>query len=119
MRVLSLILAFLGFVASATVSAASPQETVETTWRLLDYIAVDYAGAVRNGRVISDTEYAEMREFSDTVHKNLGTLPAGSAKAALVGRAPIGAPAGLGRHLAGLPRGSWQNAPPPRDPPFL
>src|SRR3546814_16774119 len=76
MRLLFALLAFLGLFASASVQAATPQQTAETTWRLLDYIAVDYAGAVAGGRVINDFEYAEMREFSDTVRKNLLPLPA-------------------------------------------
>ena len=37
---------------------------VRTTWRLLDYIAVDYSAAVSNGQVIDDFEYSEMVEFS-------------------------------------------------------
>jgi hypothetical protein len=40
---------------------------VETTWRLLDYIAVDYAGAVAHGEVSSPSEYAEQNEFAATV----------------------------------------------------
>ncbi|MBA4164572.1 MAG: iron permease [Erythrobacter sp.] len=76
MRLLFALLAFLGFTTAASVQAATPQQTAETTWRLLDYIAVDYAGAVDQGRVINDFEYAEMREFSGTVRKNLRALPA-------------------------------------------
>ena len=45
-------------------SAQSRDADVQTTWRLLDYIAVDYAGAVAGGKVISDGEYKEMKEFS-------------------------------------------------------
>src|SRR3546814_493126 len=76
MRLLFALLAFLGLFASASVQAATPQQTAETTWRLLDYIAVDYAGAVDHGRVINGFEYAEMREFSGTVRKHLRVLPA-------------------------------------------
>ncbi len=54
------------------------------TWRLLDYIAVDYPEAVRGGRVVNQGEYLEMTEFSASVHEQLGALPAKPAKAQLV-----------------------------------
>ena len=41
--------------------AARAQDTApsaEVAWRLLDYIAVDYPGAVSMGRIISEAEYA-------------------------------------------------------------
>ena len=45
-------------------------------WQLLDYVAVDYAGAVDNGVVVKPSEFAEMREFSTTAKKRLQDLPA-------------------------------------------
>lgn len=33
-------------------------------WQLLDYVAVDYSGAVADGAIISEAEYQEMKEFS-------------------------------------------------------
>lgn len=54
------------------------------TWRLLDYIAVDYVGAVRAGKVVNDAEYAEMREFSTTVARQLAVLPATPQQAKLI-----------------------------------
>jgi high-affinity iron transporter len=57
----------------------------QTTWRLLDYIAVDYAGAVDNsGTVIDAAEYAEMSEFSDSVNRQLAALVPTPAQPALV-----------------------------------
>ena len=44
----ALIAAFVPAPASA---AGTPD--VQTTWQLLDYLAVDYGGAVRDGKVIS------------------------------------------------------------------
>jgi high-affinity iron transporter len=64
--------------------AAAQQENVQTAWRLLDYLAVDYSGAVANGKVASASEYAEMREFSSTVHDKIAALPARPQKAELV-----------------------------------
>lgn len=57
----------------------------QTTWRLLDYIAVDYAGAVdKSETVISAAEYAEMSEFADSVNRQLAALTPTPAKPALV-----------------------------------
>jgi high-affinity iron transporter len=65
----------------------SPSEQVQTIWRLLDYIAVDYGGAVAGGKVTSAAEYAEMSEFSSSVVERIGALPAGPARGALAARA--------------------------------
>ena len=81
-RVLLFLLGLLVMALPATAHASQSQ--VETTWRLLDYVAVDYRGAVQNGRVISDAEYAEMREFASTATAQISSLPASPTKAALV-----------------------------------
>src|SRR3982751_361128 len=65
-------------------AAAAPAADVQTTWQLLDYVAVDYGGAVRGGKVISASEYAEMREFSGCAVEKIAALPTGPAKQALV-----------------------------------
>ena len=78
-----------GFVAAA-VGAATPPESedaVRQVWQLLDYVAVDYAGAVANGSVVKASEYAEMREFSNTAVKRIEDLPASAGKAALLTQA--------------------------------
>jgi len=96
-------------IASGAHAAATPAETV---WRLLDYVAVDYPGAVENGKVISAAEYAEMVEFSDTASAQIATLPATAAKpdllkqaaalkAAIAAKRPPSEVAGLARTLAG------------------
>lgn len=64
--------------------AATTAQEVQTSWRLLDYIAVDYREAVSGGRVINQLEYDEMIEFSSTVSEKLRTLPEAPAKAELV-----------------------------------
>ena len=87
MRFSPVLFALLALFTAATAGAQTPQQTVETTWRLLDYVAVDYAEAVANGRVINEFEYAEMTEFADTVQENLRALPAGPARQSLVGDA--------------------------------
>ena len=41
--------------------AIAKDDSVQTSWRLLDYIAVDYPGAVSaSGKVLSDPEYARL-----------------------------------------------------------
>ena len=61
--------------------------SAEVAWRLLDYVAVDYAGAVQGGRVVSDAEYAEMREFSASVRTRIEGLPERPAKPQLLAEA--------------------------------
>ncbi len=57
-------------------SVLAGEASVATTWRLLDYIAVDYRGAVRDGAVISQVEYDEMQEFAATAAVAIEALPA-------------------------------------------
>ena len=74
----------LCLVALAAPAAARADDVaVQTTWRLLDYIAVDYPGAVQDGRIVSQLEYDEMREFSASVRERLATLPARPQRATL------------------------------------
>lgn len=73
-------------VLAACTFAQAAEESVNPrqTWQLLDYIAVDYAGAVKDGRVISTGEFAEMQEFSATVIAQLTALPATPQQADLI-----------------------------------
>jgi high-affinity iron transporter len=67
--------------------AAAKDDAVQTSWRLLDYVAVDYAGAVSDsGKVLSAAEYSEMKEFAASVEQQLKSLPDKSAKPALVAK---------------------------------
>jgi high-affinity iron transporter len=70
----------LGFVSAARAETSD----VEITWRLFDYIAVDYAGAVSHGTVSSPSEYAEQNEFAATVASKLAALPAKPERQALL-----------------------------------
>jgi high-affinity iron transporter len=69
---------------SWTISAAQPGVDARQTWQLLDYVAVDYAAAVRGGQVISPNEYEEMREFAAAVRSQLVALPPTSGQPALI-----------------------------------
>ena len=84
-RFCALLLAFWTFGAGAAVSA--PEDAVRQLWQLLDYVAVDYAGAVANGAVVKPSEFAEMREFSSTAKKRLQQLPQADGKDALLAKA--------------------------------
>ena len=57
-------------------SAMASEAAVATTWRLLDYIAVDYPEAVADGEVVNQLEYDEMLEFSATAEAAIAALPA-------------------------------------------
>lgn len=76
----------LGILLACSTAAFAQAQTApaQTIWRLLDYIAVDYPGAVSDGRVISDVEYSEMVEFSASVRQRLAQLPPTAAKGKLV-----------------------------------
>ena len=94
MRLLALIRAMLSLrllsaLAALLIPAAAIAEPgdVQTAWRLLDYMAVDYGGAVANGRIKSASEYAEMNEFAASVSTRLQGLPAKPERQALIQRA--------------------------------
>ncbi|KGQ17891.1 High-affinity iron permease [Lysobacter dokdonensis DS-58] len=64
--------------------AADPLADARQAWQLLDYIAVDYPGAVRDGEVVEPGEYAEMQEFAASVRDKLQGLPAQPQQAGLL-----------------------------------
>ncbi len=73
------------FAAALTLafSARADTSSVLAIWRLLDYMAVDYREAVRDGAVVSAKEYAEMVEFAGSVKERLDALPPSGDKASL------------------------------------
>jgi high-affinity iron transporter len=78
-------LVLLGLTAVlAPAHAAGPADEVQTSWRLLDYIAVDYREAVAGGRIINPLEYREMEEFSGSVSTKLAGLPPKPERARLL-----------------------------------
>lgn len=77
----------LAFAAPAPLTF-SQQGVIMSTWQLLDYMAVDYAGAVTsNGQVARASEYAEMLEFSAQVEIRIKKLPATPEQAQLLSAA--------------------------------
>jgi high-affinity iron transporter len=112
----------------AVLAADAPD--VKTTWRLLDYVAVDYRGAVADGAVKSTEEYAEMTDFAATIHRNIDALPAGAEHDALLAgaaqlqtaiadRVDANQVATLARDLAGQLLAVYPVALSPKQPPNL
>ena len=83
-RVLLWVAMVAASLAAVPASASTATEEVQTSWRLLDYIAVDYREAVRGGQVVNPAEYQEMTEFSASVSERLATLPDKPLRSALV-----------------------------------
>lgn len=71
---------------SASVPIQDPASS-RTAWRLLDYMAVDYGGAVQQGQVVSPAEYAEMTEFAGQARARIAALPVHPDQPALIARA--------------------------------
>lgn len=72
-------------VGSSLAQATTPAVAdAKQLWQLLDYVAVDYSGAVTNGTVVSDGEYAEMLDFTDNATKQVQTLSPHASKTAIV-----------------------------------
>ena len=69
-RTMAVLAVFLCLVGVSTIAHAETAD-VQTAWRLLDYMAVDYGGAVSGGRIKSVSEYAEMTEFAASVSARL------------------------------------------------
>lgn len=114
MRLIATVVSIASFAVlslCAPVAARADSPAAQTAWRLLDYLSIDYGGAVKNGRVVSPSEYAEMVEFAGQVRTILATLPSTPALPSLirqaellqraVGRkAPMSEVAGLARALS-------------------
>lgn len=72
----------MGSAAAQTPPGAD--EGPRQLWQLLDYVAVDYGGAVDKGAIVSDSEYAEMRDFTANAVTQARSLPAHASKDAVV-----------------------------------
>jgi high-affinity iron transporter len=71
----------IAFGLLSTPVAVGAEDGAQTLLHLLDYIAVDYGGAVGEGGKVQDSgEYREMREFAAQVRAAIERLPANPAK---------------------------------------
>jgi high-affinity iron transporter len=55
--------------------------------QLIDYVGVDYRGAVENGKIISAAEYGEMRDFAGAIVEQTGQLSHAAGHDELLGAA--------------------------------
>ena len=81
------LLVFVLLSLSTQVHASVPD--AQTAWRLLDYIAVDYAHAVEDGEVVDENEYREMVEFSASARERIQALPSTSTQQKLLAQAGV------------------------------
>ena len=95
-RFSGLMLAFM-LLALPLRTALAQDETAGRLVHLLDYIGVDYGGAVVDGAVASDTEFAEMQEFTASAVELMDHLPQKPGHDALVAQAAALRSAVLGK----------------------
>ena len=81
-RALAALLAVLA--AALSFNARASEADVQRVWQILDYLAVDYAGAVQDGRIVSPSEFAEMQEFAQTARAKIAALDAGPEQPSLL-----------------------------------
>lgn len=126
-------LVVLGWLLCASVGAqtsAPPAEDARQLWQLIDYVAVDYGGAVANGAVTSQAEYAEMLDFTNNAAKHVQTLPPHQSKnqiaaaiaalrGAVVSKADSAEVARLAHHANTLLLAAYPMPVAPRAPPDL
>jgi high-affinity iron transporter len=75
---------FLSGAAIAQQPSTKAEEIPRQLWQLLDYVAVDYTGAVDKGAVISEVEYAEMVDFTTNAVTQARGLPPHASKDAVI-----------------------------------
>src|SRR5471032_470333 len=76
-----LVAAAMLLAGGAQAQGADQGAEARQLWQLIDYVAVDYSGAVEHGKVASESEYAEMLDFTENAATQITALPAHAAKA--------------------------------------
>ncbi|TFW29037.1 cytochrome c/FTR1 family iron permease [Duganella callida] len=86
MKFLKLIAILTWLFAAGLAAAQSPAPAADAKqlWQLLDYVSVDYGGAVAKGEVLSQSEYAEMRDFTENAGKQARALPPTAAQGQII-----------------------------------
>ncbi|WP_286758455.1 FTR1 family protein [Ralstonia sp. RL] len=74
----------LSSLSTAHADDVATQNKAKQIWQLLDYLAVDYGKAVKDGKVANADEYAEMQEFAHAADRQLAELPATAATPVLL-----------------------------------
>ncbi|MGM9488086.1 FTR1 family protein [Ideonella sp. YS5] len=83
----ALFIAWMAVALSSRAAQLPAEEKAKQVWQLLDYVAVDYGGAVAGGAVLDASEYAEMQEFTGAAEQQLGELPPHPGRDALLKQA--------------------------------
>ena len=78
------LLCFTFFSSQVRADELASQTKAKQIWQLLDYLSVDYGKSVKDGKVVSPAEYAEMLEFAQAAERQLAELPASSGKPRLL-----------------------------------
>jgi high-affinity iron transporter len=73
----------LALALSAAPAAAAEPDPFTPVLHALDYLGVDYPGAVADGKILDRGEYEEQLEFATGVRTMIATLPARPERAAL------------------------------------
>ena len=83
------LLAALAFLCAASpwALAQGTDEKAQSVIHMLDYVSVDYPGAVKDGKVADDAEYQEQREFVTRALALIAQLPANPEQPALLAKA--------------------------------
>ncbi|CAG9183841.1 cytochrome c/FTR1 family iron permease [Cupriavidus respiraculi] len=75
---------FSSWLIAAVAHADETDGRARQVWQLLDYIAVDYSGAVSGGNIIEPNEYREMQDFALNVERQLRELQSQTASEGLM-----------------------------------
>ncbi len=70
-------------LAGTSLAQTASTADARQLWQLLDYVAVDYGGAIANGAVVSEGEYAEMLDFTENASKQVQTLAPHASKSTI------------------------------------
>jgi high-affinity iron transporter len=84
---MAMLLATYTLIGGPAHAADTTETKAKQIWQLLDYVAVDYGGAIANGAVLKASEYTEMSEFANAAERQLRELPGQTGKDALLKQA--------------------------------
>ena len=92
---------------------AHAEQSADVIVHMLDYVAVDYSAAVRDGKVVSAAEFEEMQDFTRQAATQLQALPTRAQQATLLEDARTlaqrvhdkAAPSEIGQRAGDLRRG--------------
>ncbi|HFD80077.1 MAG TPA: c-type cytochrome [Gammaproteobacteria bacterium] len=67
------LIAIFFLILQPIAAQAGPQEN--QLLQLIDYVGVDYGGAVADGRIVNESEYGEMQDFATAIRETAERLP--------------------------------------------